>query len=64
MPKPTEGDILDFLYSCFQMHSPDMGGNHCYRFRNGGWPMTHLKGPNIREAVANAMQEASKEKTT
>lgn len=50
-------DILEFVFSQFQMHSPDMGGKHSYRFRNGGWPMMHLRGPNIENAIRNVLSE-------
>jgi hypothetical protein len=53
--------INDFLIGQFQMFNPDMGGNHSYRFRNAGWPMTHLRGPNIEAAIENAMEEVSRD---
>ena len=68
---PTEGAIrcwdcqqraLEFLLGQFQMCNPDMGGQHSYRFRNGGWPMTHLRGPSIDEALAEAMAEVERER--
>jgi hypothetical protein len=40
-----------------QMHSPKMDGQHSYRFRGGGWPMTHCVGPNAEDAVKSALQE-------
>jgi len=51
-----------FLLSQFQMHSPDMAGATRYRFRNGGWPMTHFCGPTIEAAIDNAMSEVEREK--
>lgn len=50
-------DMLAFFFEQMQMHSPDMGGNHSYRFRSGGWPMTHCKGPNAEQAVRAAIKE-------
>ena len=50
-------DMLEFFFGQMQMHSPDMGGEHSYRFRSGGWPMTHCKGPNAEDAVKAAIQE-------
>lgn len=50
-------DMLEFFFSQMQMHSPDMGGNHSYRFRSSGWPMTHCKGPNAESAVKAAIRE-------
>lgn len=50
-------DMLEFFFGQMQMHSPDMGGQHSYRFRSGGWPMTHCKGPNAEDAVKAALQE-------
>jgi hypothetical protein len=69
---PTEGVIrcwdcqqklIEFLLSQFQMHSPDMGGQHSYRFRNDGWPMTHLRGPDIDEALSEAMSEVERSRS-
>ena len=48
---------IEFLMGQFQMHSPDMGGKHRYRFRNDGWPMTHFIGPNSDAALRNALAE-------
>ena len=54
-------DMLEFFFGQMQMHSPDMGGQHSYRFRSGGWPMTHCKGPNAEDAVRAAMREIKRE---
>lgn len=50
----------NFLKSFLQMHSPDMGGHHCWRF-SGGWLANQLRGSNVHEAVANAMAAAERE---
>lgn len=55
-------DMLEFFFGQMQMHSPDMGGNHSYRFRSGGWPMTHCKGSNAEDAVKSAIQEIKRER--
>ena len=52
--------VIDFLLGQFQIHNPDMGGQHRYMFRNCGWPMTHLRGPNIEAAVSAAMFEVER----
>lgn len=62
---PTEQDselreMLDFFFGQLQMHSPKMDGNHSYRFRNGGWPMTHCVGPTAEAAVKAAIQEVKR----
>lgn len=49
-------DMLEFLLPNFQTYSLDMGGQHSYRFRNGGYHMANLKGPNIEDAILNAVQ--------
>ena len=55
-------DMLEFFFGQLQMHSPDMGGQHSYRFRSGGWPMTHCKGPSAEEAVVAAIEEVKRSK--
>ena len=52
---------LAFLHSQFQMHSPKMDGQHSWRFRNSGWPMTHAKGPTVEAAIQAAMAEVARE---
>ena len=54
--------MLEFLLGQFQMHSPDMGGQHSYRFRSSGWPMTHAKGPSAEAAILAAMAEVERER--
>jgi len=53
-------DMLEFFFGQMQMHSPDMGGQHSYRFRSSGWPMTHCKGPSAEAAVKSAIQETKR----
>ena len=55
-------DMLEFFFGQMQMHSPGMGGNHSYRFRSGGWPMTHCKGPSAEDAVRSAIREIKRER--
>jgi hypothetical protein len=50
-------DMLEFFFGQMQMHSPKMDGQHSYRFRGSGWPMTHCVGPNAEDAVKSALQE-------
>lgn len=52
---------LAFLHGQFQMHSPQMGGEHSWRFMTG-WPWTHAKGPNIQDAIRRAMEEVERSK--
>ena len=56
-------DMLEFFFDQMQMHSPDMGGNHSYRFRSSGWPMTHCKGPNAEQAVRAAIEEIQRSRS-
>ena len=55
-------DMLEQLLDQFQMHSPDMGGQHRYRFRNGGWPMNHMRGPNCESALMAVLAEVARER--
>ena len=55
-------DMLEFFFGQMQMHSPKMDGSHSYRFRSGGWPMTHCVGPNAVVAVKAAIQEIKRER--
>ena len=52
-------ETLAFFFGQMQMHSPHMGGEHSYRFRSGGWPMTHCKGPTAEIAVKRAVEEVN-----
>jgi hypothetical protein len=59
-------DMLEFFFGQMHIQSPQMNGQHTYRFINGGWPMTHCKGPTSCEAVRAAISEVrrdSKEKS-
>lgn len=53
-------DMLQFFFGQLQMHSPKMNGQHSYRFRGSGWPMTHCRGPNAEDAVRAAVQEVAR----
>lgn len=53
-------DMLAFLLERFQSYSPKMDGQHSWRFRNAGWPMTYFKGPSVEEAIRNAMAEVDR----
>ena len=55
-------ETLAFFFGQMQMHSPHMGGEHSYRFRSEGWPMTHCKGPNAEHAVKRAIDEIKRER--
>lgn len=57
-------DMLEFFFCQMQMqmHSPTMDGQHSYRFRSGGWPMTHCRGPNADVAVKAAIQEVKRQR--
>jgi hypothetical protein len=56
-------DMLEFFFNQMQMHSPKMNGQHSYRFRGSGWPMTHCIGPNAENAVKAALQEIQRART-
>ncbi len=53
-------DMLEFFFDQMQAHSLKMNGQHGYRFRSGGWPMTHCVGPNAEEAVRAAIRETKR----
>ena len=55
-------NMLEFLLSQFQSHSLDMGCQHRYRFRNGGWPMQHLTGSNVEAAIQKVMKIKEEDK--
>lgn len=50
-------DMLEFFFGQMQMHSPTRNGQHRYRFRLGGWPMTHCVGSSKVQAVRAATKE-------
>jgi hypothetical protein len=56
-------DMLEFFFGQMQMHSPKMDGQHSYRFRGSGWPMTHCVGPNAEDAVKSALQEIQRSRS-
>ena len=56
-------DMLEFFFGQMQMHSPKMNGQHSYRFRSGGWPMTHCVGPSEEDAVRSATQEIQRSRS-
>ena len=45
----------EYLKSHLQMHSPQMNGQHSWRFR-AGWPITSARGATPDDAVVHAMQ--------
>lgn len=57
--EPTDTEILEFLLSKFQMWSPNMNGQHSWRFQND-WVMGHAKGRSARDAVIVCMKEQEK----
>ena len=59
--KALEG-LVEFFYGQMYMTSPKMNGQHTYRFRSGGWPMTHCIGPTAEAAVEAAMKEIERDK--
>ena len=59
--KALEG-LVEFFYGQMYMTSPKMNGQHTYRFRSGGWPMTHCVGPTAEAAVEAVMKEIEREK--
>jgi hypothetical protein len=62
-PCNEAADILEFFFAQMQMYSPDISGQHSYRFRSGGWPMTHCKGPNAEDAVKAAISEIQRDRS-
>ena len=55
-------DLIEFFLSQMQNSSPHMNGRHQWRFRCGGWPMTHCVGPTALEAAYNAVNEIRSER--
>ncbi len=51
----------EYLKSHLQMHSPNMGGQHSWRFR-AGWPITSARGATPDDAVVHAMQLVAQSK--
>ena len=56
-------DMLEFFFGQMQMHSPKMDGQHSYRLRGSGWPMTHCVGPNAEDAVKSAIREIQRSRS-
>jgi hypothetical protein len=56
-------DMLEFFFGQMQMHSPKMDGQHSYRLRGSGWPMTHCVGSNAEDAVKSAMREIQRSRS-
>ena len=54
MIEPTDTEILEFLLSNFQMHSPKMNGQHSWIFKN--YDMKNSVGPSARDAVIACME--------
>lgn len=56
-------DMLEFFFGQMQMHSPKMDGQHSYRLRGSGWPMTHCVGPSAEDAVKSAIREIKRSRS-
>ena len=52
---PSDTEILEFLLSKFQMHSPKMNGEHSWIFKN--YEMKNLVGPTAKDAVIACMKK-------
>ena len=55
MTEYTDTEILEFLLSNFQMHSPNMNGQHSWVFKN--YEMKNLVGPTAKDAIIACMRE-------
>ena len=55
-------DLLEFFLAQMQATSVYMNGQHVWRFRSGGWPMTHCVGPTAEQAALNAVAEIRRER--
>jgi hypothetical protein len=53
-------EMFNFLLAQFQIADCKMDGNHGWRFCHG-WPMSHARGPNIKDAIRNAMAEVKRD---
>ena len=51
----TDTEILEFLLDNFQMHSPNMNGQHSWVFKN--YEMKNLVGPTAKDAIIACMEE-------
>lgn len=56
-------DMLEFFFGQMQMHSLKMDGQHGYRFRGSGWPMSHCVGPSAEDAVRAAIVEIKRSRS-
>jgi hypothetical protein len=55
MIEPSDKEILEFLLDKFQMHSPNMNGQHSWVFKN--YEMKNLVGPTAKDAIIACMRE-------
>ena len=55
-------DLLEFFLSQMQATSVYMNGQHVWRLRSSGWPMTHCVGPTAEQAALNAVAEIRRER--
>ena len=58
MIEPSDKEILEFLLDKFQMHSPNMNGQHSWVFKN--YEMKNLVGPTAKDAIIACMKESKK----
>ena len=49
--------MLCLLKSLLQVSSAHMNGQHQWRLRGNGWPMTHAVGETSEEALLNVLAE-------
>jgi hypothetical protein len=56
MTEPTDTEILEFLLNQFQAYNLKMNGESDWKFMSSGFPMNHLKGKTVRDAVITAMR--------
>lgn len=55
-------DLLEAFFEQMQLHSPQMNGQHSWRLRGSGWPMTHCKGPTREDAMRAMVAEIKRER--
>lgn len=60
-PQPSDTEILEFLLSKFQMHSPKMNEEHSWVFVNDYY-MKNLKGKTAKDAIISCMKNAENTK--
>ena len=56
-------DMLEFFFGQMQGYSLEMSGQHSYRFRSSGWPMSHCVGPSAEDAVRAAIVEIKRSRS-